>query len=117
MVADRRLDGNPSALLEQGAGLPNDGADGGPTDVAEGIGQDVEGAQPPLVEDGKQDAFAVADLLREDAGPGTGLAWAAAPLIGEAFGLGGLPGGEPSGEFAQFVFGEYIKLGYYLAQY
>ena len=48
MVADRCWDGNPAALLEQG-GLPNDGTDGGPTDVAEGIGQEVEGAQPPLV--------------------------------------------------------------------
>ena len=41
----------------------------------------------------------------EDAAAGAGLARAAAPLVGEAFGLGGLPGGEPSGEFAQFVLG------------
>ena len=60
----------------------------------------------PLTENGEQDAFAVADLLREDTGPGTGLARAAAPLVGEAFGLGGLPGGEPPCEFVQFVFGE-----------
>ena len=91
MVADRRRAGNVALLLEQRAGLPDDVADGGPADVAEGIGEDVEGAQPPLVEDGKQDAFAVADLLREDATAGTGLAWATAALVAEAFGLGRLP--------------------------
>ena len=106
MVADRRLDGNPSALLEQGAGLPNDGADGGPTDVAEGIGQDVEGAQPPLVEEGKQDALAVADLLREDATAGTGLTWATAALVAEAFGSRRLPCGKSLGEVVQLGVGQ-----------
>jgi hypothetical protein len=53
-------------LREEGAGFPDRVADGGPADVAEGGGEDVQGAQPPLVEDGEHDAFAVADLLRED---------------------------------------------------
>jgi Transposase, Mutator family len=105
-MAGRRLAGNVARLLEERESVPDDVADGGPADVAEGVGEDVQGAHSSLVENGEQDAFAVADLLREDTGPGTGLAWAAAPLIGEAFGLGGLPGGEPSGEFAQCVFGE-----------
>jgi hypothetical protein len=105
-VAGRRLAGNVARLLEERKGFADDVADGGPADITEGVGEDVQGAHSSLVENGEQDAFTVADLLREDAGPGTGLAWAAAPLVSEAFGLGGLPGGEPSGEFAQFVFGE-----------
>ena len=56
---------------------------------------------PLLVEEGEQDALAVADLLVEDAAAGAGLARAAAPLVGEAFGLGGLPRDEPPGEFVQ----------------
>jgi hypothetical protein len=105
-VAGWRLAGSVARLLEEWQGFADDVADGGPADVTEGVGEDVQGARSSLVEDGEQDAFAVADLLREDAGPGTGLAWVAAPLVGEAFGLGGLPGGEPFGEFAQFVSGE-----------
>ena len=105
-VAGRCLAGNVALLLEERESLTDDVADGRPADVAEGVGEDVQGAQSSLVENGEQDAFAAADLLREDAGPGTGLAWAAAPLIGEAFGLGGLPEGEPPGEFVQFVLSE-----------
>ena len=105
-VAGRRVAGNVAFLLEERQGLADDVADGGSADVAEGLGEDVEGAQLSLVEDGEQDAFAVADLLREDAAPGTGLALAAAPLVAEAFGLGGLLGCEPFGELAQFCSGE-----------
>jgi transposase-like protein len=105
-VAGRRLAGNVARLLEERESLADDVADGGPADVAEGVGEDVQGACSSLIENGEQDAFAVADLLREDASPGTGPAWAATPLISKAFGLGGLPGGEPSGEFAQFVLSE-----------
>src|SRR5437763_1691904 len=64
-------------LLEQGQGLADDVADGGSADIAEGIGEDIEGAQSSLVEKGEQDPFAVADLLAEDAAAGAGLAWAA----------------------------------------
>jgi hypothetical protein len=39
----------------------------------------------------------------EDATPGAGVAEAAASLMGEPFGLGGLPGREPFGQRAQFV--------------
>ena len=95
-VAGGRLAGNVARLLEEWQGFADDVADGGPADITEGAGEDVQGAHSSLVEDGEQDAFAVADLLREDAGSGAGLAWAAAPLVGEAFGLGGLPGGEPA---------------------
>jgi hypothetical protein len=41
-----------------------------------------------LVEDGHKDAFAVADLLVEDAAAGAGLTRATAPLVAEALGLG-----------------------------
>jgi hypothetical protein len=51
------------------------------------VGEDVHRAQSALVEDGQQDAFAVADLLVEDATAGAGLTWATAPLIAEALGL------------------------------
>jgi hypothetical protein len=105
-VAGRCSAGSMALLLKERESLPDDVADGRPADVTDGAGEDVQGAQSSLVENGEQDAFAVADLLREDAGPGTGLAWAAAPLVSEAFGLGGLPEGEPPGEFVQFVFGE-----------
>jgi hypothetical protein len=91
-VAGRRVAWNVAFLLEERASLPDDVADRGSADVAEGAGEDVQGAQSALVEDGEQDTFAVTDLLGEDATPGSGLAWAAAPLVAEAFGLGGLPG-------------------------
>jgi hypothetical protein len=55
------------------------------------------------MEDGEQNPFRVADLLGEDATPGAGVAEAAASLMGEPFGLGGLPGREPFGQRAQFV--------------
>jgi Transposase, Mutator family len=99
-VAGRRLVRDVSFLLEERPGLADDIADCGPADVAEGAGEDVQGAQSSLVEDGQQDAFTVADLLVEDAAAGAGLARAAAALIGEAFGLGCLPRCEPFGEFA-----------------
>jgi hypothetical protein len=92
-------------LLEEGTGFPNDVADGGSAH-AEGIGEDVQDAQPSLVQDGEQDAFAVADLLREDAAAGTGLAWATAALVAEAFGLSCLPCGEPLGDGLQLVTGK-----------
>jgi Transposase, Mutator family len=98
-VARRRWAGNVAFLLEQRQGLADDVADGGPADAAEGVGEDVQRAQSSVVEEGEQDAFVVADLLVEDAAAGAGLARSAAPLIGQAFGLGGLPPGEPAGEF------------------
>jgi hypothetical protein len=101
-----------SVLLEEGAGFPDGVANGGPADVAEGIGEDVERAQPSQVEDGEQDAFAVADLLREDAAAGTGLAWATAALVAEAFGLSRLPCGEPLGEGVQLVAGQAGQAGW-----
>jgi hypothetical protein len=58
------------------------------------------------VEDGQQDAFCVADLLVEDAAAGGGLAEAAAPLVAEAFGLGGLQRCESPGEVVQARAGE-----------
>jgi transposase-like protein len=98
-VAHRRRAGNVAFLLEQWQGFADDVADGGPADAAEGAGENVQRAQPSVVEEGEQDTLAVADLLVEDAAAGAGLAWSAAPLIGQAFGLGGLPPDEPAGEF------------------
>jgi hypothetical protein len=97
---------NVAFLLEERPGLPDDVADRGSADIAEGVSEDVQGAKSFLVEDGEQDAFAVTDLLGEDATPGSGLAWAAAPLVAEAFGLGSLPGCEPLAKTVQFVAGE-----------
>jgi transposase-like protein len=87
-VAGWRGAGNAVFVLEQGQGLADDVADGGSADVAEGVGEDIQRAQSSVVEEGEQDAFAVADLLVEDTAAGAGLARAAAPLIGQAFGLG-----------------------------
>ena len=98
-VARRRRAGNVAFLLEQWQGFADDVADGGPADAAEGVSVNVQRAQPSVVEEGEQDMLAVADLLVEDAAAGAGLAWSAAPLIGQAFGLGGLPPDEPAGEF------------------
>jgi hypothetical protein len=92
-VARRRRAGNVAFLLEQRQGLADDVADGGPADAAEGVGEDVQRAQSSGVEEGEQDAFAVGDLLVEDTAAGAGHARAAAPLIGQASGLGGLPHG------------------------
>ena len=86
-------------MLEQWQGFADDVAGGGPADAAEGVSENVQRAQPFVVEEGEQDMLAVADLLVEDAAAGAGLAWSAAPLIGQAFGLGGLPPDEPAGEF------------------
>ena len=85
----------------RGAGGFADGvADRGPADTEE-AGQHVHRAQAPLVEDGRQDALTVADLLVEDAAAGSGLAEAAAPVIAEALGLGGLQRCELPGEVVQ----------------
>ena len=93
-------------MLEQGQGLADDVADGGSADIAEGIGEDIQGAQSPLAEKGEQDAFAVADLLVEDTAASAGLAWAATSLVAEAFGLGGLPRSQTAGEVMQLALGE-----------
>jgi hypothetical protein len=71
-----------------------------------GGGEDIQRAQSSLVEKGEQDAFAVADLLVEDTAAGAGLARPATSLVGEAFGLGGLPGIHPAGEVMQLGPGE-----------
>ena len=97
-VAGGCWDGRVAFLLEEGSGLADDVADGGPADVAEGLGEDVQGAQVSLVEDGEQDTLAVADLLREHPKAGTRLAWTATPLMVEAVRLGRLPHGESLGE-------------------
>ena len=105
-VAGWRRSGNAVLLLEQGQGFADDVADGGSADVAEGAGEDIQRAQSPVVEEGEQDAFAVADLLVEDTAAGAGLARAAAPLVGQALGVGGLPCGQPCGEVVQLASGE-----------
>src|SRR5206468_4367049 len=56
-VAGGCWDGRVAFLLEEGSGLADDVADGGPADVAEGLGEDVQGAQVSLVEDGEQDTL------------------------------------------------------------
>jgi hypothetical protein len=55
----------------------------------EKVGENVHRAQSALVlaEDGHKDAFAVADLLVEEAAAGARLSRATAPLIAEALGL------------------------------
>jgi hypothetical protein len=92
-----------AVLFQEGPGVADGVADGGAADVAERVGEDVEGAPPPQVQDGQQDAFAVADLLGEDAAAGAGLAGAAASLVGEPLGVGGLPGREALGELVQLL--------------
>ena len=90
-------------MFQEGLGLADGVADGGAADVAERVGEDVQGAQPPQVQDGQQDAFAGADLLGEDAAAGAGLAGAAASLVGAPLGVGGLSGRETLGELVQFL--------------
>src|SRR5260221_8607609 len=105
-VAGWRRPGNAVFLLEQGQGFADDVADGGSADIAEGVGQDIQRAQSSVGEQGEQDAFAIADLLVEDTTAGAGLARAATPLAGEAFGLGGLPRSQACGEVMQLAPGE-----------
>jgi hypothetical protein len=90
--------GDAAVLFQEGPGFADGVADGGAADVAERVSEDVEGAQPPQVQDGQQDAFAVADLLGEDTTTGAGLAGAASSLAGAPFGVGGLSGREALGE-------------------
>ena len=79
--------GGVPGLFQEWAGLADGVADPGPADL-EQVGEYVHRAQSALVEDGHKDAFAVADLLVEDAAAGAGLPRATAPLIAEALGLG-----------------------------
>jgi Transposase, Mutator family len=97
-VAGGCRDGRVAFLPEEGSGLADDVADGGPAHVAESIGEDVQGAQVSLVEDGEQDTLAVADLLRKHPVAGTRLAWTATTLMVEAVRLGRLPHGESLGQ-------------------
>jgi hypothetical protein len=55
------------------------------------------------MQDGKQDAFALADRLGEDAAAGAGLAGAAASLVSEPLGVGGLSQPEAPGELVQLL--------------
>jgi hypothetical protein len=105
-VTGWRRRGKAVFAVEQGQGFADDVADGGSADIAEGAGEDIQRAQSSLVEQGEQGAFAVADLLVEDAAAGAGLARAAASLVAEAFGLGGLPCGQAAGEIMQLAPGE-----------
>src|SRR4029450_14102201 len=84
-------------------GVADGVADGGAADVAERVSEDVEGAQLPAIQGGQQDAFAVADLLGEDAAAGAGWAGAAAALVGAPLGVGGLSGREALGELVQLL--------------
>jgi hypothetical protein len=102
-VTDGRRGWDAAVLFQEGPGFADGVTDGGAADVAQCVGEDVEGAQPPQVQDGQQDAFAVADLLGEDAAAGAGLAGAAAALVGEPLGVGGLPGREALGELVQLL--------------
>ncbi len=102
-VAGRGWRQEMTVVFEQGTGFADDGADRGAADVAEGFGQRVEGAPFSQVEDGEQDPFAVADLLGKHAATGARLARAAASLVGEPFGVGGLAGREALDEVAQLV--------------
>jgi hypothetical protein len=92
--------GDMAGLVEEWTGFADGVADRGPADTEE-AGQHVHRAQAPLVEGGQQDALSIADLLVEDAAAGGGLAEAAAPLIAEALGLGGLQRCELPGELVQ----------------
>jgi hypothetical protein len=102
-VTDGRWGWDAAVLFQEGSGCADGVADGGAADVAERVGEDVEGAQLPEMQDGQQDTFAVADLLGEDAAAGAGLAGAAASLVGASFGVGGLSGHEALGELVQFL--------------
>jgi hypothetical protein len=102
-IADGRRRWDAAVLFQEGPGVADGVADGGAADVAERVGEDVEGAQLPAMQDGQQDAFAVADLVGEDAAAGAGLAGAAASLVGAPLGVGGLSGREALGELVQFL--------------
>nr|WP_162952278.1 hypothetical protein [Streptomyces hundungensis] len=52
---------------------------------AEGVCQDLSGAELALVEDCGQEAFGIGDLLPEDAAAGAGLAWSAPMLVVSAY--------------------------------
>src|ERR1700716_2166132 len=62
----------PAVPLQERSGLADDTSDGRAAHIAERLGENVQCAQFPLVEDGEQDAFAIADLLGKNATTGSG---------------------------------------------
>jgi putative transposase len=61
-VRDGRRGWDAAVLFQEGSGFADGVADGGAADVAERLGEDVEGAQLPEMQDGQQNPFVVADL-------------------------------------------------------
>jgi len=102
-IAGGRWGREAPVCLDQGAGFADDVADQRPAHIAQRIGQDVQGAQFPQVEDGKNDALTVSDLLREDTAAAAGLAVCAPALVGESFDLCRLSRGKAPDEVLQVV--------------
>jgi hypothetical protein len=67
------------------------------------VGEDLPGAQAPFVEDGRQDAFGISDLLAEHAAAGFGQAVTAAPSVASLFDTGGLQQGDAFGQFGEVL--------------
>lgn len=89
--------------LQEWPGFADDTDDGRAAHVAESIGENVQCAQFPEIQDSEQDAFTVADLLGKDTTTGTGLAGAATAPMRETFSVSGLTGRESFGEVVQLV--------------
>jgi mutator family transposase len=102
-VADGRRGRETSVRSKWRSGLADDTSDGRSAHVAESVGENVQCAWFPEIQDGEQNAFVVADLLGEDTATGTRLARTAASLVGQPLGVSGLPGREPLGRVAQLV--------------
>ena len=91
-----------SVLFQQGADPCGGAADSAPA-YLEQLGYDAPGAHFAQAEDDRQDALRVGDLLGENAAAGSGQPVPAPPLMIPPLGLGGLPEGEPLGQFCQFL--------------
>lgn len=90
-----------SAFRKQGPDLADDVPDRGPAHVPQCVGEDVQGAQFPQVEEGDHDALSVTELLGEDAAAAARLAIGAPALIGGPFDLRELAWGEAASECIQ----------------
>ena len=91
----RRGSGDGASVLFQQGADPCGGVADGAAAYLEQVGCDLPAAHFAQVEDDRQDALGIGDLLGEDAAASSGQPVTAPALVFAAFGLGGLPQGEP----------------------
>jgi hypothetical protein len=85
--------GHVAVLFQEWADFEQGRADRARADV-EQVCEDLSGADPALVEHGRQDPFRIGDLLQEDAAAGSGQSFCAAAAVAAPLDLGRLLNGQ-----------------------